>query len=103
VIETFAPLIAGLVVLALFVCLMHELHKRGLLRQLEHELHEDRWLGRRIGRAARLRLPVYSAETVHGKEAEFIRDRLPVRWSRTLLIMLLAFLLVLAAMWLLMR
>jgi len=38
---------------------------RSHLRGLEHEL-----LGR---------LPVFSAETTHGKEAEFIRDRLPHR------------------------
>ena len=45
---------------------------RGQLDQLGHELdrHVDRkrWLRR---------VPVFSAETIHGKEAEFIRDRLP--------------------------
>jgi hypothetical protein len=101
VIREFLP---GLVLFAICVWLMHELRKRpSLLRQIELEMHEGGWLGRRLGRAARFRLPVYSAETVHGKEAEFIRDRLPVKWGRTLLIMLLSFVLVLAVMWLLTR
>ncbi|RPI63019.1 MAG: hypothetical protein EHM50_02990, partial [Lysobacterales bacterium] len=43
---------------------------RGQLEQLGHEIDRrvdrDRWVRR---------LPVYSAETVRGKEAEFIRDR----------------------------
>jgi hypothetical protein len=83
---------------------MHELRKRpSLLRQITLEMHEGGWLGRRLGRAARFRLPVYSAETVRGKEAAFIRDRLRVKWGRTLLIMLLSFLVVLAVMWLLTR
>ena len=45
---------------------------RGQLDQLGHELDRridrNRWLRR---------LPVFSAETIHGKEAEFIRERLP--------------------------
>ena len=45
---------------------------RGQLDQLGYELDRridrNRWLRR---------LPVFSAETVHGKEAEFIRERLP--------------------------
>jgi|SRR5688572_1865619 len=45
---------------------------RGQLDQLGFELDRrfdrNRWL---------LRLPVFSAETIHGKEAEFIRERLP--------------------------
>jgi hypothetical protein len=98
--QLLPPLMAGFVLVAIFLWLMRELLKRpSLLRQLELEMHQGGWLGRRLGRAARFRLPVYSAETVHGKEAEFIRDRLPVRWERTLLIMLLAFVLVLAVMW----
>ena len=47
-------------------------HVRGHLDQLGIELDRrfdrKRWLQR---------LPVFSAETIHGKEAEFIRDRLP--------------------------
>lgn len=42
---------------------------RGDLHRLDHEL------GRRYPEVRRLR--VFSAETVRGKEAEFIRDRLP--------------------------
>lgn len=45
---------------------------RGQLDQLGFEL--DRRIDRR--RWMR-RLPVFSAETIHGKEAEFIRERLP--------------------------
>ena len=102
--DLLPELIAAFALLAIYVWLMHELRKRpSLLRQIELEMHEGGWLGRRLGRAARFRLPVYSAETVHGKEAELIRDRLPVKWGRTLLIMLLSFVLVLAVMWLLTR
>ena len=42
---------------------------RGDLNRLDHEL------GRRYPQVRRL--PVFSAETIHRKEAEFIRDRLP--------------------------
>ena len=45
---------------------------RGQLDQLAFEI--DRRIDRR--RWMR-RLPVFSAETIHGKEAEFIRERLP--------------------------
>lgn len=97
--ELLPPLIAGLVLFALFVWLMDELRKRpSLLRQLELELHEGGWLGRRLGRAARFRLPVYSAETVQGKEAEFIRDRLPTKLP-TLLIVLVVTIGLLLAIW----
>ena len=44
----------------------------GQLDQLGHELDRrfdrNQWVRR---------LPVFSAETIHGKEAEFIRERLP--------------------------
>lgn len=47
---------------------------RAHLDQLGHELD------RRVDRNRwRLRLPVFSAETIRGKEAEFIRERLPRR------------------------
>ena len=39
----------------------------------------------RDGLGRRARLPVFSAETVNGKEAEFIRERLPRRAPRALL------------------
>ncbi len=49
---------------------------RGHLDQLGNELDRridrDRWWRR---------LPVFSAETIHGKEAEFIRERLPRKAS----------------------
>jgi hypothetical protein len=79
----------AVVILAAFVWFIDQLRKRpSLWRQLEDELHEGASLGRRLGRAVRFRLPVYSAETVHGKEAEFIRDRLPIRAGRKLLMTL---------------
>ena len=39
----------------------------------------------RDGLGRRARLPVFSAETIHGKEAEFIRERLPRKAPRALL------------------
>ncbi len=44
-------------------------------------------VGRGLDRRARL--PVFSAETIHGKEAEFIRERLPRRRPRALLLLAL--------------
>jgi hypothetical protein len=49
----------------------------------------------------RARLPVFSAETLQGKEAEFIRERLPRRAPRALI--LLALLVVGVALWWLTR
>jgi hypothetical protein len=45
------------------------------------------------------RLPVYSAETIRHKEAEFIRDRLPNRFPTVLVVALFA-LFAAAAWWL---
>jgi hypothetical protein len=96
-------LVPALVMVAILVWLVSQLRKRpSLLRQLADELNKHS-LPRSLEHALRFRLPVYSAETVHGKEAEFIRDRLPVKWGPWLLIMLLAFVLVLTAMSWLMR
>src|SRR5688572_30828944 len=57
---------------------------RGQLDQLGNELDRridrNRWLQR---------LPVFSAETIHGKEAEFIRDRLPRKAPRARFLLLL--------------
>ena len=57
---------------------------RGQLDQLGSELDRridrNRWLRR---------LPVFSAETVQGKEAEFIRDRLPRKAPRARFVLLL--------------
>jgi hypothetical protein len=36
----------------------------------------------------RARMPVYSAETTGGKEAEFIRDRLPRRFPTSVIVLL---------------
>lgn len=100
-IEALLPrLVAALALLAVFVWLLHELRKRpSLLQQLAEELHDSQWLGRGFERVRRFRLPVYSAETIHGKEAEFIRDRLPSKVAPTLLIMLALLGLVLALFW----
>lgn len=56
-----------------------------LIRELRDELHR--------------RMPVFSAETTRGKEAEFIRDRLPKRFPLALVAALLV-LFVAAAWWL---
>ncbi len=97
--EPLPQLMAGLVLCAIFVWLIHELRKRpSLLRQLELELHAGGSLARRLRRAAGFRLPVYSAETTQGKEAELIRDRLPTKLP-TLRIVILVTLGVLLAVW----
>ena len=62
---------------------------RTQLRSLEHEL--------------RARVPVFSAETVRGKEAEFIRERLPHKVPRLLLVVLGAFVVTVAIVWWLTR
>jgi|SRR5688572_9452556 len=68
---------------------------RGQLDQLGHELDRrfdrNRWLRR---------LPVFSAETIHGKEAEFIRERLPRKPLARFVVLLL---LIGAFLWLLAR
>jgi hypothetical protein len=57
---------------------------RGHLDQLGHEIDRrvdrNRWVRR---------LPVYSAETIRGKEAEFIRDRLARKAPRARFVVLL--------------
>jgi flagellar biogenesis protein FliO len=98
--ELLPRLVAALLLLAVFAWLMHELRKRpSLLRQLADEMHDHYWLGRGLEHVRRFRLPVYSAETVRGKEAEFIRDRLPIKFAPTLLIMVALLALVLALFW----
>jgi len=58
----------------------------GQLDQLGHELDRrfdrNHWVRR---------LPVFSAETIHGKEAEFIRERLPRKAPRARYLLLLLF------------
>src|SRR5262245_47306028 len=57
---------------------------RGQLDQLGNELDRridrERWVRR---------LPVFSAETVRGKEAEFVRERLPRKAPRARFVVLL--------------
>ena len=98
--ELLPPLIASLVLAAIFAWLMHELRKHpSLLRQLELEMHEGGWLGRRLRGERPFRLPVYSAETVQGKEAEFIRDRLPTKFPKLLVIIVVTLGVLLAIWW----
>jgi hypothetical protein len=54
-------------------------------------------LARELGDEIHRRMPVFSAETTRGKEAEFIRDRLPRRFPFALAIA--ALVLFLAADW----
>jgi Sec-independent protein translocase protein TatA len=56
-------------------------------------------LTRELRDAVHRRMPVYSAETTRGKEAEFIRDRLPRRFP-TAIVVALCVLFVAAAWWL---
>ena len=65
-------------------------------RQLERELRTQL---RHLGHELHTRLPVFSAETLRGKEAEFIRERLPHKVPRLLLIMLGAFVVTVAIAW----
>ena len=98
--QLLQPLIAGLVLVGMLAWLVHELRKRpSLLRQLEDELHEHGWFGRGLPRVRRFRMPVYSAETVHGKEAEFLRDRLPPKLPTLLVVAGVAMVVLLAAWW----
>jgi hypothetical protein len=86
--HTMVQQLATLLVLLLVVVVCRHLHRRyrvnGTLARLQAELQ---------------RLPVYSAETLCHKEAEFIHDRLPTRFPTALVIALLV-LLAAAAWWL---
>ena len=57
-------------------------HLEQLGNELDRHVDRDRWVRR---------LPVFSAETVRGKEAEFIRDRLPRKAPRARLVFALLF------------
>ena len=63
----------------------------GDLRRLDHELAHryPQWR----------RMPVFSAESIHHKEAEFIRDRLPIKKAPMIVIMLGLLVFLLAAFW----
>jgi hypothetical protein len=55
-------------------------HLDQLGNELDRRFDRERWLRR---------LPVFSAETVGGKEAEFIRERLPRKAPRARFVLLL--------------
>ena len=86
---TLLPALVLLGIVVLFVASLRDppsfwRQLRDHIDQLGHELdrHVDRnrWV---------LRLKVYSAETIHGKEAEFIRERLPRKAPRARAVLLL--------------
>lgn len=78
--------LAQLLLMAFLAWIVFDMRKRGpLLRHLEHELRQ--------------RLPVFSAATVRGKEAELIRDRLPRKPTSARLLMLAGLLVVAALVW----
>jgi hypothetical protein len=68
---SFPQFVAGLltIVLAIVGARRFDMHLLRLLQQLRQELR---------------RLPIYSAETTRGTEAEFIRDRLPTKSAITI-------------------
>ena len=87
------PTPALLLSVVIVLILLRDKWPRGLrdaTDQLEHEFSD-----------ALRRMPVFSAETTRGKEAEFIRDRLPKRFPTALVGGLL--LLFMAAAWWLTR
>jgi len=87
--STLLPALVLLGIVVLFVASLRDppsfwRQLRDQIDQLGHELdrHVDRnrWA---------LRLKVYSAETIHGKEAEFIRQRLPRKAPRARAVLML--------------
>ena len=96
--ETTTPqivqLLATLLVVLLAILASEHWRKNGAtidaVKTLEHEFRDAmRWF------------KVYSAETLRGQEAEFVRDRLPTRLPVTIVIAL--FVLYVAAAWWLAR
>jgi hypothetical protein len=84
-------LLPALVLLLFVVCFVASLRDPpSFVRQLRDHLEQlARELDRRVDRdRLALRLKVYSAETIHGKEAEFIRDRLPRKAPRARYVLL---------------
>jgi hypothetical protein len=69
--------ISQLLVILAIVALVFGTRRLGIIRDdsLGSQLQKE--LGR---------MPVYSAETINGKEAEFIRDRLPKRFPRAIVL-----------------
>jgi hypothetical protein len=85
-------LFPALVLLAVVLLLIASVRDPpSFIRQLRDHLEQlGRELDRRFDRnRLALRLKVYSAETIHGKEAEFIRERLPRKAPRALAVLLL--------------
>ena len=86
---TLLPALVLLGVVVLFVASLRDPPSfwRQLRDQLDQLGHE---LDRRVDRnRLALRLKVYSAETIHGKEAEFIRQRLPRKAPRARAVLML--------------
>ena len=82
-----AQQLAGLLVIVLVIVAGPYLRRRGVYRDLARLQAELR------------RLPVYSAETIRHKEAEFIKDKLPERFPIAFVVALCA-LFAAAALWL---
>ena len=88
---TLLPALVLLGIVVLFVASLRDPPSfwRQLRDQIDQLGHE---LDRRVDRnRLALRLKVYSAETIHGKEAEFIRERLPRKAPRARYVLLLLF------------
>jgi len=81
-----------LIILVVVLLIFGSRHLRGLGAQADQ-------LARELSDSVHRRMPVYSAETTRGKEAEFIRDRLPKRFPTALFIAALV-LFAAAAWWL---
>jgi hypothetical protein len=77
---TLLPVLLLVAVLLLGKNRLRRLGAGDLGTRLRHELDADD-LAERLRGELLGRMPVYSAETTTGKEAEFIRDRLPRRFS----------------------
>jgi hypothetical protein len=92
------PSLVLLVVVAWLIFTLREPPQFG--RQLRAHLDQLGYeLDRRVDRNRwRLRLPVFSAETIRGKEAEFIRERLPRKAPHARFVVLL-FLMGVLAWW----
>jgi hypothetical protein len=88
---TLLPAFVLLAIVALFVASVRD--PPSFLRQLRDQLEQlGLELDRRVDRNRwALRLKVYSAETIRGKEAEFIRERLPRKAPRARYVLLLLF------------
>jgi hypothetical protein len=88
---TLLPALVLLGIVVLFVASLRDPPSfwRQLRDQIDQLGHE---LDRRVDRnRLALRLKVYSAETIQGKEAEFIRERLPRKAPRARYVLLLLF------------